>query len=108
MNFEKNSAYFDAFCMFLCIYSLLQSLHASRAHIDMHNFANCSISPYSNSTFKLNGSAWPLSAVTRVDVEQDKFCIEDDPDAILDQYVGGEELKELILEEGNVFDNDLS
>ena len=27
--------------------------------------------------------------------------------SFLDQYLGGEELKELILEEGNVFDNDL-
>ena len=27
--------------------------------------------------------------------------------SFLDQYLGGEELEELILEEGNVFDNDL-
>ena len=40
--------------------------------------------------------------------EQDKFCIGDDPRIILDQYLGREEFEELILEEGNVFDNDLS
>jgi hypothetical protein len=39
------------------------------------------------------------------DVEQDDFCIRDDPHALLDQYLDGEELEELILEEGNVFDN---
>ena len=27
--------------------------------------------------------------------------------SFLDQYLGGEELEELMLEEGNVFDNDL-
>ena len=37
------------------------------------------------------------------DVEQDGFRI----NTILDQYLDGEELKELILEEGNVFNNDL-
>jgi len=31
--------------------------------------------------------------------EQKEFGVEDDPSAILDQYLGGEELKELILEE---------
>jgi len=36
------------------------------------------------------------------DVEQDEFRINDDPSTVLDQYVGGEELEELILEEGNV------
>ena len=36
-------------------------------------------------------------------VEQDKFCIGDNPCIVLDQYLDGEELKELILEEGNVF-----
>jgi hypothetical protein len=41
-------------------------------------------------------------------VQQDKFRIGDDPRIILDQYLGGEEFEELILEEGNVFDNDLS
>ena len=41
------------------------------------------------------------------DVEQDEFCIRDDPSAVLDQQLGGEELEELILEEGNGFNNDL-
>jgi hypothetical protein len=41
------------------------------------------------------------------DVEQDKFRIGDDTSTMLDQYMGGEELEELILEEENVFDNDL-
>ena len=34
------------------------------------------------------------------DVEQDEFCIGEDSITILDRYLGGEELKELILEEG--------
>ena len=33
--------------------------------------------------------------------------IGDNPNAILDQYLGGEELDDMILDEGNVFDNDL-
>ena len=41
------------------------------------------------------------------DIEQDEFCIRDDPGVVSDQYLGGEELEELILEEGNIFDNDL-
>ena len=41
------------------------------------------------------------------DVEQDKFCIGEDPSAVLNQYLGREQLEELILEEGNIFDNDL-
>jgi hypothetical protein len=36
------------------------------------------------------------------------FCIGDNPGVILDQKLGGEELKNLILEEGNVFNNDLT
>ena len=43
-----------------------------------------------------------------VNDEQDGFRSGDDLGAVLDQYLGGEELKELILEEGNVFGNDLS
>ena len=39
-------------------------------------------------------------------VEQDDFCIKDDPSASLGQYLGGEELEELIMEKGNVFNND--
>ena len=39
--------------------------------------------------------------------EQDEFCIRDDPRVVLDQYLDGEELKELILEEENVLNNDL-
>ena len=31
----------------------------------------------------------------------------DYPSAVLDQYLGGEKLKELILEEGNISNNDL-
>ena len=31
----------------------------------------------------------------------------DDPDIVLDQYLGGEELEEVILKEGNVIDNNL-
>ena len=41
------------------------------------------------------------------DVEQNKFRVEDDPSIVLDQYLGGEELEELIMKEKNVFDNDL-
>ena len=48
-----------------------------------------------------------ISGIDDNDFEQDIFCIGEDPSAILDQSLGGEELKELILEEGNVFDNDL-
>lgn len=40
-------------------------------------------------------------------VEQDKFRIGHDTSTILDQYIGREELEELILEEENVFNNDL-
>ena len=40
-------------------------------------------------------------------VEQEEFRIGDDLGAVLDQYLGGEELQELILQEGNTFDNDL-
>ena len=42
------------------------------------------------------------------DVEQNEFCIGVDPCVVLDQYLGGEELTKLILEGGNVFENDLS
>ena len=41
------------------------------------------------------------------DIEQDEFCIQDDPCAVSDKYLCGEELEELILEEENVFDIDL-
>ena len=41
------------------------------------------------------------------DGEQDKFRIWDNPSTILDQYLGGDKLEGLILEEGNVFDTDL-
>jgi hypothetical protein len=35
------------------------------------------------------------------------FCIGDNLCIVLDQYLSKEELEELILEEGNVCDNDL-
>jgi hypothetical protein len=35
------------------------------------------------------------------------FASGDDPGAVLDQYLGGEELEELIMEDGNIFDSDL-
>ena len=41
------------------------------------------------------------------DVERDEFRNDDDLSIVLDQYMGGEELEEPIVEEGNVFDNDL-
>ena len=76
----------------------------------MSNFVNCSILPYGVSTFKINSNAWALSPEPRVenedDIEEDEFCIGDDPSAFPDQYLGGEELEELIMEEENVFDND--
>ena len=54
---------------------------------------------------------WAMSPEPRTenddDIEQDEFCIGDDPSVVLDQYLGREELKKLILEEGNIFDNDL-
>jgi hypothetical protein len=43
----------------------------------------------------------------KMDIEEDEFCIGDDLGVILDQSLGGEELDELILEEGNVLDDDL-
>lgn len=42
------------------------------------------------------------------DAEQNEFRIGDDSCTILDEYLGGDELKELMMEEGNIFDNDLS
>ena len=41
-------------------------------------------------------------------VEQDEFCIEVNPCIILNRYLDGEELKELILKEKNVSNNNLS
>ena len=48
------------------------------------------------------------SDVDEDNVEQNEFCIGVDPCVVLDQYLGGEELTKLILEGGNVFENDLS
>ena len=50
---------------------------------------------------------WRMSDVDHNDVEQNEICIGDDPSIVLDQYLCGEELEELVLEEGDVFDNDL-
>jgi hypothetical protein len=41
------------------------------------------------------------------DIEKDEFCIRDNPSVRLDQYLCGEQLKELILEEENICNNDL-
>jgi hypothetical protein len=43
--------------MFSIINSLVQSIHASRANIDITALPFCSILPYSISTLKLDGSA---------------------------------------------------
>ena len=49
-----------------------------------------------------------MSPVTRTDEYQNtNFTSRDDPCAVLDQYLDGEGLEELILEEGNIFKNDL-
>jgi hypothetical protein len=73
----------------------------------MCNFVNCSILSDSIGTLKLNGNAWALSPATWTDIKHDGFRIGDDLGAVLDQYLGKEHLKELIMEEGNVFNNDL-
>ena len=73
----------------------------------MCNFINCSILSYSIGTLKVNGNARALSPTTWTDVEQDEFHIRDDLGVVLNQYLGRKDLKELIMEEGNVFDNDL-
>jgi hypothetical protein len=79
-------------------------------NLDMRNLVNFFILSYNISTFKLNGNS-PRDGEWRRwhwdNVEQDEFRIRDDPNAILDEYLGGEELQELILEKRNVFDNDL-
>ena len=57
---------------------------------------------------KLNGSVKALSPATQTDqYHNTDFASEDDLGVGLDQYLGGEELEELILEEGNVSNNDL-
>ena len=100
----KYSTTFEVFFMFLIINSLLQSTHANRANIDTHNFVNCSILPYSISIVKLNGNVEALNPATRTDQYQNtNFASGDDICLVLDQYLGGEELEELILEEENVF-----
>ena len=99
---------------------MIQSVQASRANINTLNFAICFILPYSISIFKLNDNVWALSVATRTDKlleyimhhmahQTNHECwFAFAMSSFLDQYLGGEELEELILEEGNVFDNDLS
>ena len=53
----KYAANFEVFFDVLILDSLLQLVQVNRANIGMHNFANCSILPYSISTFKLNSDA---------------------------------------------------
>ena len=94
--------------MFLIINSLLQSIIVNRANIDTRNFINYSILPNSMSTFELNGSVEVLSLATRIDQYLNTgFASGDNPCIVLDQYLGGEGLKELSLDEGNVSNNDL-
>ena len=80
--------------MFLIINSLLHSVHVNRPNIDTHNFVNYSILPYNISIVKLNGSVEGLSPATRTNQDQNTdFASGDDLGAILDQYLGGEELE---------------
>ena len=68
------------------------------ANIDTRNFVNYSILPYSISIIKLNDNVEALSLATRTDQFQNTdFASGDDLGAVLDQYLGGEELEELIL-----------
>lgn len=77
-------------------------------NIDTHNFTNCSILPYNISIFKLNCNAWALSLATHTNEYQNMGSTSmDNPSAILNRYLDGEELEELVLKAGNVFDNDL-
>ena len=102
--------------MYFIINSLLHSVQANRANIDTHNLVNYSILPYNISTFEFNGNAWVLGPemendngdVDDNDVEQNKFRMGNNPSTIMDQYLGGEELEELILEGGIVSDNNLA
>ena len=84
-NFKFILKYLANFFTFLIINSLLQSVQANRENIDTCNFVNCSILPYSISTFKLNGSAEALSLATLV---LEYGCrIGGDLGAVLDQYL---------------------
>lgn len=74
----------------------------------MWDFVNYFILSYSISLFKLNGNACAPSPATRTDEYRNTdFASAEHLGAILDEYLGREELEELILEGGNVFDNDL-
>ena len=53
----KYAANIEVFFDVLILDSLLQSVQVNKANIGMHNFVNCSILPYSVSTFKLNNDA---------------------------------------------------
>ena len=85
------------------------SVRVSRANIDTCNFVNCFILSYNISTIKLNSNAQALSPEPQTendnDIEQDEFCIGDNPGVVLAEYLDEEELEKLILEEGNIFDN---
>ena len=91
----KHSANFEAFFYVFNNKFTTTSIQVSRANIDTCNFANCSILPYSIGTFKLNSNAWALSFEPWMEndnnIEQDEFCIGEDPSTVLDQYLGGEE-----------------
>jgi hypothetical protein len=50
---------------------------------------------------------WRMRYVDDNNVEQNEFCIGDDPNVVLDQYLVGDEFEELLLEEEDVFSDDL-
>lgn len=103
------SANFDAFLMFLLYIHYYSQFISNMINIDTRNFINCFVLPYSVSTSKLDGNVKALSLATRTDQYRNvEFASGDDPCVVLDQYLGKEGLETLILEKGNVSDNDLS
>ena len=71
--------------MFLIINLLLQSVQVNRENIDTCNFVDCSILPYSISTFKLNGGVEALSPATRTNQNGNTdFASGGNPSAVLD------------------------
>ena len=92
--------------MFLIINSLLQSVQVNTPNIETRNFV--SILPYSISTFRLKISVEAMSHATQIHQYRSMdFALGDDPCVVLDQYLGGKGLEELIFKEGNVSNNDL-
>jgi hypothetical protein len=107
MHLKLLILFLDIFLFFIIYIHFHDQSKSIGQLIQTHATSPVSILPYIIITFKLNGNVWALTLATYTkdddgDVKNEFRIGDEDPITVLDRYLGGGELKEMIME-GRIF-----